>query len=170
MCIHMAKILGTPLTWIKNISWVSYELIKVTSSEIILSHFESILWYFSHTFHYSTDEISGKYKKTCQSGKWMSHPSHLCVLRPYHVNYMHHVSYMCGCALRFDTGDVWKCIYPFHICEVLAANHMQMRLLSHTWSGWEVLWEVHCPIRLFSQKVWEKMHTYQRSFPIVHIT
>ena len=131
-----------------------------------LDNFESILWYFSHTFHYSTDEISRKYKKTCQSGKWMSHPSpsFACVLLPYHVDYVHDVSYVCApCAS--DVGDVCECFYPFHICDVLAVNHMQMRLLSHTWSGWEVLWEVHCPIWLFSQKVWEKCIHTKGHFP-----
>ena len=38
-----------------------YELIQVMCAEIILSHFESIWWYFSHTFHYFTDEISANY-------------------------------------------------------------------------------------------------------------
>ena len=51
-----------------------YELIQVTCAEIILSHFESIWWYFSHTFHYLTDEISWKYEKICQSGTWMLVP------------------------------------------------------------------------------------------------
>ena len=55
-----------------------YELIQVTCAEIILSHFESIWWYFSHTFHYLTDEISWKYEKTCQSGTWMLVPP-ICV-------------------------------------------------------------------------------------------
>ena len=142
------RIISALVTWIKNISWVSYELIQVTRGDN-LDNFESILWYFSHTFHYATDEISRKYKKTCQSGKWMSHPSpsFACVLLPYHVDYVHHVSYVCApCAS--DVGDVCEWIYPFHICEMLKVNHMQMRLLSHTWSGWEVLWEVHCPIWL----------------------
>ena len=159
------RIISALVTWIKNISWVSYELIQVTRGDN-LDNFESILWYFSHTFHYATDEISRKYKKTCQSGKWMSHPSpsFVCMLLPYHVDYVHHVSYMCApCAS--DVGDVCECIYPFHICEVLAVNHMQMRLLSHTWSGWEVLWEVHCLIWLFSQKVWEKCIHTKGNFP-----
>ena len=30
-----------------------------------------------------------------------------------------------------------------------------MRWLSHTWSGWDVFWEVHRITWLFSQKVWE---------------
>ena len=55
-----------------------YELIQVTCAEIILSHFEGIWWYFSHTFHYLTDEISWKYEKTCQSGTWMLVPP-ICV-------------------------------------------------------------------------------------------
>ena len=55
-----------------------YELIQVTCAEIILSHFESIWWYFSHTFHYLTDEISWKYERTCQSGTWMLVPP-ICV-------------------------------------------------------------------------------------------
>ena len=58
------RIISALVTWIKNISRVSeanrgrYELIQVTCAEIILSHFESIWLYFSHTFHYFTDEIS----------------------------------------------------------------------------------------------------------------
>ena len=55
-----------------------YELIQVTCAEIILSHFESIWWYFSHTFHYLTDEISWKYEKICQSGTWILVPP-ICV-------------------------------------------------------------------------------------------
>ena len=38
-----------------------YKLIKVTCAEIILSRVESIGIYFSHTFHYFTDEIPAKY-------------------------------------------------------------------------------------------------------------
>ena len=74
------KIISALVTWIKNISqvseakWGRYELIQVTCAEIILSHFEGVWWYFSHTFHYFTDEISWKYEKTCQSGTWLLAP------------------------------------------------------------------------------------------------
>ena len=74
------RIISALVTWIKNISRVSeakrgrYELIQVTCAEIILSHFECIWWYFSHTFHYLTDEISWKYEKKCQSETWMVAP------------------------------------------------------------------------------------------------
>ena len=147
------RIISALVTWIKNISWVSeakrgrYELIQVTYAEIILSHFEGIWWYFSHTFHYFMDEISWKYEKTCQSGTWMSAPLICARLRSQHVDYAHHVSYMCTpCA--WDVGDVRSAFIQFHICEV-------MRWLSHTWSGWDVFWEVHRITWLFSQKVWE---------------
>ena len=74
------RIISGLVTLIKNISRVSeakrgrYELIQVTCAEIILSHFEGIWWYFSHTFHYLTDEISWKYEKTWQCGTWMLAP------------------------------------------------------------------------------------------------
>ena len=147
------RIISALATWIKNISRVSkakrgrYELIQVTCAEIILSHFESIWWYFSHTFHYLTDEISWKYEKTfkVEPGCWPL--SFARVLRPHHVDYAHHVSYVCT-SYASNIGDVPEYVYPSHTCE-------SMRWLSHSWSGWDVFWEVHCITWLFSKKVWE---------------
>ena len=78
-----------------------YELIQVTCAEIILSHFECIWWYFSHTFHYLTDEISWKYEKTCQSGTWMLVPL-ICVRLTFSPRRFTRITLaMCG-ALRFQ--------------------------------------------------------------------
>ena len=52
-------------------------LIQVTSAEIILSHFEGIWWYFSHTFHYLTDEISWKIWEILSKWNMDVRPSHL---------------------------------------------------------------------------------------------
>ena len=102
------RIISALVTWIKNISRVSeakrgrYELIQVTCAEIILSHFESIWWYFSHTFHYLTDEISWKYEKTCQSGTWMLvHP--ICVRLTFSPRTFTRITLaMCAHVLRFQ--------------------------------------------------------------------
>ena len=69
------------------------------------------------------------------------------VLHSHHVEYAHHVSYMCT-PYASNVGDVPEYVYPVHICEAT-------RCLSHTWSGWDVFWEVHCITWLFSKKVWE---------------
>ena len=96
------RIISALVTWIKNISRVSeakrgrYELIQVSCAEIIFSYFESIWWHFSHTFHYFTDKISGKYDKKnvkVEHGCWSL--SFACVLRSYHIGLLHHVSYVC---------------------------------------------------------------------------
>ena len=74
------RIISALVTWIKNIPRESevkqgrYELIQAACAEIILSHFENIWWCFSHTFHHFVDELSWKYKKTCQSGTWILIP------------------------------------------------------------------------------------------------
>ena len=46
------------------------------------------------------------------------------VLRFHHVDYVHHVSYVCT-LYTSNVGDVPEYIYPFHIYEA-------MRWLSHT--------------------------------------
>ena len=49
------------------------------------------------------------------------------VVRSHHVDYVHHVSYVCA-PYASNVGDVPKYVYAFHICEA-------MGWLSHTWSG-----------------------------------
>ena len=88
-----------------------YELIQVTWAEIILSHFESIWWYFSHTFHYFTDEISWKSVKV-EHGCWPFSFAH--VLRSRHVDYAHCVSYVCT-PYASNIGDVPEYVYPSRI-------------------------------------------------------
>ena len=75
------------------------------------------------------------------------------VIRSHHVDYAHHVSYMCT-PYASNVGDVPEYVYLFHICEAT-------RCLSHTWSGWDVFWEVHCIGWLFSKKVWEIICMYR---------
>ena len=76
-------------------------------------------------------------------------PSHL---RAFYVLttyiYAHHVSYV-RAPYASNVGDVPEFVCPVHICEA-------MRWLSHTWSGWDVFWEVHRITWLFSKKVWER--------------
>ena len=124
-----------------------YELIQVTCAEIILSHFECIWRYFSHTFHYLTDEISWKYEKTCQSGTWMLVPL-ICVRLTFSPRRFTRITLaMCG-ALRFQRR--WRSWVR------LSISHMWGSEVVITYiSGWDVFWEVHCITWLFSQKVWE---------------
>ena len=63
------------------------------------------------------------------------------------VHYAHYISYMCM-PFAPDVGDIRSAFIQFHIREA-------MRWLSHTWSGWDVFWEVHRITWIFSQKVWE---------------
>ena len=83
-------------------------------AEIILSHFESIWWYFSYTFHYLTDEYLQNMRKPVkvEHGCWP--PSFACVLRSHNVDYTHHVSYVC--ALRFfHRWCSWVCLSISHM-------------------------------------------------------
>ena len=87
-------------------------------------------------------------------------PSHLrasYVLATY--IYAHHVSYVRG-PYASNVGDVPEYVCPVHICEA-------MRWLSHTWSGWDVFWEVHRITWLFSKKVWEIVGYYALSKPFL---
>ena len=84
------------------------------------------------------------------------------VLRSHHVDYVHHVSYMCT-PYASNVGDVPEYVYPVHICEAT-------RCLSHTWSGWGVFWEVHCITWLFSKKVWESLlFTHSLTHSLTHL-
>ena len=138
------RVISALVTWIKNISRVSeakrerYELIQVTCAEIILSHFESIWWYFSHTFHYFTDEISWKYEKICQSGTWMLPLSFAHVLRSHHVDYVHHTLVTCvlPCAsdVRLSLSHIyvrqWGCYHMIRVRCVLRGPLYHMTFLS----------------------------------------
>ena len=116
------RIISALVTWIKNISRVSetkrgrYELIQVTCAEIILSHFESIWWYFSHTFHYVTDEISWKYEKACQSGTWIMAPL-ICARLTFSPRRLRASGYSYVCALRFQCR--WRSLVRLSISHML---------------------------------------------------
>ena len=111
------RIISALVTWIKNISRVSeakqgrYELIQVTCAEIIMSHFESIWWYFSRTFHYLTDKISWKYEKTCQSGTWMLVPP-IGARLTFSPRRLRASRSLCVHTLRFRRGWHSQCVYP----------------------------------------------------------
>ena len=132
-----------------------YELIQVTCAEILLSHFEVIWWYFfSHLSLFYRWNILKIWEKPVKVEHGCRPLSFASVLHSQHEDYAHHVSYMCTPSAS-DVGDVRSAFIQFHICEA-------MRWLSHTWSEWDVFWEVHCITWLFSQKVWEfeLQHTY----------
>ena len=148
------KIISAHVTWINSylprFASLTREifLIQVTSAEIILSHFEGIWWYFSHTFTILQMKYLENMRKPVKVEHGCRPLSFARVLRSHHVDYAHHVSYVH--ALRFHRiGDVRSAFIQFHIREA-------MRWLSHTWSGWDVFWEVYRITWLFSQKEWEK--------------
>ena len=132
------RIISALVTRIKNTSRVSgakrgrYELIQVTCAEIIMSHFESIWWsFFSHLSLFNWWNILKICRKPVkvEHGCW-SLPL-ASVWRSHHVDYVHHVPYVCT-PCTSDVGDIRSAFIQFHICEAV-------RWLSHTWSGWDVV-------------------------------
>ena len=159
------RIISALVTWIKKYlqsERSEMRQIWIDPSNVCWDHLDSfwkhIMIIFSHRslfYRWNILKIWGNLSKWNMDVLSISFAH---VLHPNHVDYVHHLSYMCApCASDVASWEdnVHQCIYPFHICEVLAVNHMQMRRLSHTWSGWDVFWEVHCMTWLFSQKVWE---------------
>ena len=121
-----------------------------------VSFWRHMMIFFSHLSLFNRWNILENMRKLVkvEHGCW---PLSLArVVRSHHVDYTHHVSSVCT-PYASNVGDVPEYVYPFHIYEAT-------RWLSHTWSGWDVFWEVHCIAWLFSKKVWESMFHFDK-FP-----